>query len=98
MDQTTERKSRVELLREAHPFLTETQASCMLVAHYKKVTSDPMFRGPEALEVQMVNWTDVLCRMNEHDLRNELARTAEHFPYSWAEMEDRLMNGTEEDD
>lgn len=99
MEPTTEKKkSRVEQLVDAHPYLTETQASALLIVHYKKTTRDPSCRGPEYLEIQMVNWTDILCRMTEYELRNELAKAAEQFPCSWEELEKSMFESDQEDD
>ena len=98
MTQTKEQRSRIEVLRDAHPWLTDPQARGLLICRYKDITRDPSFRGPESLEVQMLSYTDILCRYSEYDVRNELAKAAEHFPCSWEELAENITEALEDDD
>jgi hypothetical protein len=92
MAQTTEdKKSRIQRIKEAHPEARDVQIRAMLIAHYDKVSKDPACRGPEGVQVQLECLTDVLCRMNEHDFRDQVAKAAELWPVSWDELED-IMN------
>jgi hypothetical protein len=91
MDPTTkDKRDRIGRIQEVHPYATETQVRAILVAHYGKVSRDPTTGGPDGIQVQMEALVDVVCRMNEYDFKNHLARTAEQFEVTWDEMTDLM--------
>jgi hypothetical protein len=43
--------------------------------------SDPTIAGNnDSLQVYLENYTDIVVRMTEHDLKNEIAKVSEWFP------------------
>ena len=78
---TTLPTNRVERIIEAHPWVPEDTVHCLLVYAYKRVTSDPTVGGSfDAQQTYLENYTDIVCRMTEHDLKNEIAKVSEWFP------------------
>jgi hypothetical protein len=90
-------KDRITRIREAHPFLNATMARGMLLAQYVDFTRSPYYRGPESLQLQMEAYTDMLCRLSEHEVRNRRAFAEEYFPYNWEELEEKIDGLLDED-
>lgn len=86
MDQTTdEKKDRITRIREAHPFLRDSEVRLLLCHEYKNLQTDPTIRGPEDIQLRLEVFVDVLCRFTEHDVRNRMAVCQEHMTMSWRE-------------
>ena len=89
MTADTERKDRASRLMEAQPTLEKHHAHTLLALRYKKIHEDPTFNGDQGnLQLQLEVYTDVVCRMNEHELLNELARVEEFLPKTWDEIKE----------
>ena len=81
MSQTTEPKSRVDRIREAHPWVPKDTVHCLLVFAYKKDCKEPVNAGDDdKVQLYLENYTDVVVRMNKSELKNEIARVSEWFP------------------
>ena len=90
MDQIIEPLSRIERIKQAHPEARDVWVRGMLVAHYKTASRDPSVRGPEGLQIQLENYSDLLIKMTPQAFLNEVARVSEFFPISWDELESEM--------
>ena len=91
MDQTTEdKKDRIARIREAHPFLRDSEVRLLLCHEYKSLHTDPTIRGPEDIQLRLEVFVDVLCRMSEYDVKNRMAVCQEHMVVSWQEAVDDM--------
>jgi hypothetical protein len=93
---TTESKSRIDRIKEAHPEARDVWIHGMLVAQYDRSCKDPTTRGPDGVQVQLENYTDLLVKMTPQAFLNEVARVSELYTYTWdqIELEMKLNNGS----
>ena len=66
--------SRVQLLQQAHPWMTTTQAHALLAFTYSKFLEN--YKGTDTNQL-MDNWLAINTRAPEELVRNQLAVAAE---------------------
>ena len=93
MNTTDDKGSRIDRIREHHPFLHPGWVRAMLCHQSKLAVSDPTIGGNnDALQIRLECFVDLMTRMSEHEVRNELAKVQEHF----VELDpDEFMNAEE---
>ena len=86
-----EQLSRVERIKQAHPYARDVQIRGLLIVAYDGAVKDPSTGGPEGVQILMESYVDILLRMTEHDFKDELAMAAEYWQYTWDELEEKFM-------
>ena len=92
MDQTTEdKKDRIARIREAHPFLRDSEVRLLLCHEYNKASKDPTTGGPDGIQIRLECFVDVCTRISEHEVRNRMAVVQEHITMSWDEAINEMV-------
>ena len=80
MNTTEDKGSRIDRIREVHPYLHPGWVRAMLCYQSKKAFEDPSIGGnTDALQIRLECFVDVMRMATEYDARNELAKVQEHF-------------------
>ena len=86
MDQTTEdKKDRIARIREAHPFLRDSEVRLLLCHEYTMASKDHTTGGPDGIQLRLECFVDVCTRMSEYEVRNKMAVVQEHMTMTWEE-------------
>ena len=75
--------NRIEQLQNSHPWLSKGEAHLILVCYYKAFNKKD---DSENLEQSIQAYTDHLCVVTEHYLKNVIATAFEHSSLSRAEL------------